>query len=54
MPLHDLSIEVVYFKSTISKALFPGLVAKPNEMAYVFSYFNERAEANARVESIAT
>ncbi|MFM0184163.1 hypothetical protein PQR25_00075 [Paraburkholderia nemoris] len=50
IPLHDLNVEVVRFKSTINEALFPSLMTKPKEMAYVYSYFYESTEAGARIE----
>lgn len=51
MPLHDLSVEFVRFRSTINETLFPALKEKPTEMAYVFSYLQECAEADARLQT---
>lgn len=51
-PLHDLKVEVVRFKSTITDALFPSLVRKPKEREYLYSYFKGDTEAEALIQVV--
>lgn len=53
-PLRDLNLEVVRFKATINEALFPSLLSKPKEMAYVYSYFRDGDAGGSPIEVVAT